>query len=56
MAHTISDECTACGTCKEACPSEAIKEGEKKYEIDPELCVDCGVCIEECPAEAISEV
>ena len=28
MAYKISDKCTACGSCKESCPSEAIKEGQ----------------------------
>ena len=55
MAYKIGDSCTACGTCTEACPSDAIKEGETKHEIDPELCVDCGACMETCPVEAISE-
>jgi ferredoxin len=55
MAYKISDACTACGKCKESCPSEAIKEGEKKYSIDPEACIDCGVCVEGCEAKAISE-
>ena len=55
MAYVISDECTMCGSCKEVCPSEAIKEGDPKYVIDPELCIDCAVCVDECPVEAISE-
>ena len=28
MAHFISDECVACGTCLDECPNEAIKEGD----------------------------
>ena len=28
MAYVITDECVACGTCAEACPAEAISEGE----------------------------
>ncbi|MBT4482797.1 MAG: 4Fe-4S binding protein [Candidatus Latescibacteria bacterium] len=55
MAHVISTECTSCGTCAEACPSEAISEGKSQFVIDAELCVDCGVCVDECPVEAISE-
>ena len=53
MAHTITDECIACGTCVDECPSEAISEGEEKYIIDPEACTDCGACVEVCPTEAI---
>ncbi len=54
MAYKISDECTACGSCADSCPSEAIKEGDK-YTIDAELCIDCAACVDTCPIEAISE-
>lgn len=54
MAYVISDECTKCGNCESVCPSEAISEGDAKYEIDPEACVDCGLCADECPVNAIS--
>jgi len=54
MAHVISDECIACGTCAGACPAEAIAEGDGKLVIDPETCVDCGTCVDECPMNAIS--
>ena len=56
MAYLITDACTMCGTCVEACPVEAIKEGDPKYLIDSEECVDCGTCVGECPTEAIKEV
>jgi len=56
MVYVISDECTACGSCMESCPSEAIKEGDPKYTIDPDLCIDCASCVDVCPVEAISEV
>jgi len=55
MAYVITDECTACGTCVDVCPVEAISEGDPKYTIDPETCVDCGQCAEACPAEAIKQ-
>ncbi len=54
MAHVISSECTTCGTCLDACPVEAIKEGEEQYSIDPSLCIDCGACVDECPVSAIN--
>ena len=54
MAHKIdAANCVACGCCKDACPAEAISEGEA-YSIDPEKCVDCGACASTCPNEAIS--
>lgn len=54
MAYIISDQCTACGTCIDECPVEAISEGDI-YKIDPELCTDCGACADVCPVEAISQ-
>jgi len=51
MPHTITNECTACGTCQSECPAEAINEGEV-YTIDPELCTDCGLCSQVCPVGA----
>ncbi len=53
MAYKITDECTACGACKEECPVEAIKEGDI-YVITDE-CTECGTCVEVCPTGAILE-
>ena len=55
MAYKITDACTACGSCVDACPSEAIKEGDPIYCIDPDECIDCGACVDSCPSEAIVE-
>lgn len=52
MAHRITEECIACGSCMEECPEDAISEGDI-YVIDPELCTDCGECALVCPVEAI---
>jgi ferredoxin len=43
MAYTINQDCTACGTCIDECPVEAISEGDI-YKINPEVCTDCGAC------------
>ena len=53
MAYVISDDCIACGTCIDECPSGAIQEGDK-YSINPEVCTECGTCADVCPNEAIS--
>ena len=55
MAYVITDECTACGTCMDTCPVEAISEGDPIYKIDQETCTECGQCVDACPAEAIKE-
>jgi len=54
MAYVISNDCTACGTCIDECPVEAISSGDI-YKIDPEKCTDCGSCADVCPVEAISQ-
>jgi ferredoxin len=54
MAYKITDDCTACGSCIDECPAEAITEGEI-YKIDPDLCTDCAACVDVCPSEAIIE-
>jgi len=53
MAYVITDECTACGSCADSCPVDAIAEGEEKYTIDADECVDCGQCEDACPLDAI---
>lgn len=55
MAYVISKDCTACGTCKDACPVEAIKEGDPIFKIEPDICIDCGQCVDACPVKAIKE-
>jgi len=52
MAYVISEDCTACGTCIDECPTESISEGDI-YKINPDTCTDCGACADVCPVEAI---
>ncbi len=44
-------KCTACGTCRKQCPTDAIS-GDKKlvHIIDQEKCIKCGTCFQVCPA------
>ena len=46
------DKCTACGSCAEVCPVDAITV-EDVAVVDEETCIDCGTCVSECPVEAI---
>ena len=55
MAHKITDECIACGTCIDECPTNAITEGDPIYLIDADECTDCAACVEVCPTDAIIE-
>jgi len=55
MAHKISSECSACGSCISECPVDAIIAGDAQYEINADACIDCGVCVASCPTDAISE-
>ncbi len=49
-----AEECTACETCVESCPVEAIAmEGELAV-VNKEECTDCGSCVDACPTEAIT--
>lgn len=54
MAYKITDQCVACGSCKDSCPVGAISEGDI-YVISADTCVDCGTCVDACPTSAIVE-
>ena len=55
MAYKFSDACIMGGACADACPVEAISEGDGKYVIDPDKCIECGACAGECPVGAPEE-
>ena len=52
VAVVDKEKCTACGSCVEGCPVDAIKM-EEKATIDKDNCIDCGTCVDECPTDAI---
>lgn len=54
MSAKISDTCSGCSACVDACPVEAISMIDGKASVDDEKCIDCGACVGECPLEAIS--
>jgi len=53
-ARVETEKCDGCGTCAEACPTEAIKVVDDVAVVDEEECTECGVCVDECPNGAIS--
>jgi len=61
MALRISDDCSACDACVDACPNNAISAANPYYIIDPLRCTECvGVedepqCKLVCSVECIDE-
>lgn len=52
--HLIDpDLCTACLSCAEHCPKNAIFERNRVVAIDPALCDDCEECLPHCATAAI---
>lgn len=49
----ITEKCTLCGECIDACPVGALKEEEGKIVIDESLCTLCNVCVSICEENAI---
>ena len=49
----VSEECTQCVVCAEACPVEAIPFDDGT-QTDKDKCIKCCACIKVCPAEARS--
>lgn len=50
----ITNNCTGCGACYNACPKGAIKivensEGFLYPQVDSKLCINCGLCKKTCP-------
>jgi len=50
--HIDADACTACGTCADWCPSDAIAVHEHAT-IDGHKCIGCGECIAVCRDDAV---
>lgn len=47
----VTDSCTNCGICAEACPTEAI-DAEKGFATITADCIRCCACIKACPEQA----
>jgi NAD-dependent dihydropyrimidine dehydrogenase PreA subunit len=46
--------CTACNSCVEVCPTEAITIPEEFAVINEEDCIDCNACADACTSAAIT--
>jgi Pyruvate/2-oxoacid:ferredoxin oxidoreductase delta subunit len=50
----MDDLCTACETCIDRCPMNALFMAESDTpQLDPDRCIGCGVCATGCPEDAI---
>jgi electron transport complex protein RnfB len=55
VAQPDEEECTACGTCAERCPVNAIRVDEYAI-VDQDKCLGCGACVPTCQTESIKLV
>ncbi len=59
MPLKITNDCIACDACINECPTDAIKESDPIYIINPKLCVECidfyeePQCVLVCSVDAI---
>jgi uncharacterized protein len=50
---TLTDRCSGCGTCVDACPTSVITIEKKKSVINRDACIGCFECMHVCPEHAI---
>ncbi len=55
MFFIDSETCTACGSCKDSCPCDAIEDLGDFYSINPDACLECGACYDTCEFGSIFE-
>lgn len=53
VASVDPEKCTACVTCVETCPFDALHMDGDWAVVNWEKCMGCGVCEGQCPSEAI---
>ena len=53
--YAISDRCTGCGLCLDACPQVCIDSASIPFTINSVHCLMCGHCAEICPAGAVEK-
>jgi anaerobic carbon-monoxide dehydrogenase iron sulfur subunit len=45
--------CILCGSCADACPTDAIVLEGGRLHYSQEDCIDCGICVDVCPESVI---
>lgn len=62
LPQVLTDSCSGCGKCVQACPIQAISlipkvsnglDHRKTAKIDEEICLGCGVCVRSCTKDSI---
>ena len=53
-AKVAAADCTACETCVDSCPVEAIEMKDDVAVVNEDECTDCGDCVDACPVECIT--
>lgn len=48
-----SEKCSACKSCVDACPSQAIEVPDTVAVVKDGECIDCGACVDACPSSAL---
>lgn len=57
MPERDPELCTACGTCVERCPTDAlVSDADNIPQLDTDRCIGCAVCATGCPSEAIGMI
>lgn len=52
-----TEDCTACGSCVEACPNDVLAiEDTCVTIVNEDECIACESCVEECLMGAISKI
>jgi NAD-dependent dihydropyrimidine dehydrogenase PreA subunit len=56
IVSTVENNCTACETCIEICPMDALTLEDEIINVDKEVCIGCGLCVSACPTAALEMV